>query len=261
MRFVPSETRSVASVSDGAFYEDRQSMSLKPYFSEDGIVIYHGDCREILPQLPKVDLVLTDPPYGIEDAPLPMQGRTGKRKGSVNTWHEESWWDKDIDPLWLTLCAEAAPTVAWFGHWRKRLEVESQMPMPLRAEIIWAKDCHTSPPCPLASRDERIWIFAENGVNGLYFETTVWDEPIIPTWEHKQHKNEKPHGLMLRLVRWFNAETILDPFMGSGTTLRAAKDLGRRAIGIEICEKYCEIAAKRLSQNVLYFGNEKTEVL
>jgi len=125
------------------------------------------------------------------------------------------------------------------------------MPLQLRAEIIWAKDCHTGPPCPLASRDERIWLFSESGLNGLRFETTVWDEPIIPTWANKAHKNEKPLNLMIRLVSWLNAETILDPFMGSGTTLRAAKDLGRRAIGIEIEEKYCEIAAKRLSQEVL----------
>ena len=236
---------------------------MQPYYEEDGITIYHGDCREVLPNM-KSDAIVTDPPYGIEDTPITSTngfgglrmakgGGSDTRKGRVNTWHPESWWDKDINPEWFELCAKAAPIIAWFGHWRKRGEVESQMPMPLRAEIVWAKDMHTGVPCPLAPRDERIWIFGEHGINGLRFETTVWDEPVIPNWEYKEHKNQKPIGLMIRLVSWLNGETILDPFMGSGTTLRAAKDLGRRAIGIEIEEKYCEIAAKRLAQKVMQF--------
>jgi site-specific DNA-methyltransferase (adenine-specific) len=225
---------------------------VKPYYEHAGITIYHGDCRDVLPQL-VAKAVVTDPPYGIADAPLPMQGRTGKRTGAVNTWHPASDWDSIIDPLWLTLCAKSAPIVAWFGHWRMRAEVENFSPFPIRAEIVWAKDCHTAPPCPVAPRDERIWIFSENGICGLRFETSVWDEPIIPTWEIKHHKNEKPLALMSRLVSWLNAESVIDPFMGSGTTLVAAKKLGRTAAGIDICEKYCEIAAKRLAQEVLTF--------
>ncbi len=130
------------------------------------------------------------------------------------------------------------------------------MLFPLRCELIWAKDCHVGPPCPAAMRDERIWIFSENGIVGRHFETTVWDEPIIPTWRHKFHKNEKPMQLMGRLIRWLSDpdQTILDPFCGSGTTLRAAKDLGRKSIGVEVEEKYCEIAAKRCAQEVLDFG-------
>lgn len=223
---------------------------MRPYYEDDACVIYHGDCREVLPGL-TADAVVTDPPYGISDAPMQGQGRTGKRVGQVNTWHPESDWDRAIDPEWCLLASAAAPVVAWFGHWRKRPEVESFMPHPIRAEIVWAKDCHVGPPCPVAMRDERIWIFSALGVVGRKFETSVWDVPIIPTWSHKAHKNEKPLPLMRRLLAWLPGDSIIDPFMGSGTTLRAAKDLNRKAIGIELDERYCEIAAKRMAQEVL----------
>jgi DNA modification methylase len=231
---------------------------MKPYYEHEGITIYHGDCRDVLPHL-KADLVVTDPPYGINDAPIQGQGRTGKRVGGVNVWHAPSEWDGFIDPMWPALAAGSAPLVAWFGHWRKREEVASSVPYSLRCELIWSKDCHVGPPCPAAMRDERIWIFSRDAVTPTRFETTVWDEPIIPTWAHREHKNEKPLALMKRLVSWLAGDLVLDPFMGSGTTLRAAKDLGRKAIGIEIEERYCEIAAKRLSQEVISFRSINEE--
>lgn len=224
---------------------------IKIYYQDDACTIYCGDCRAIMPCLGGADLIVTDPPYGISDAPIQGQERTGKRTGAVNDWHPESSWDASIDPNWCRLCCASSPVVAWFGHWRKRLEVEAAMTFPIRAEIIWAKDCHVGPPCPAAMRDERIWLFSERGIAPLRFETTVWEEAIIPTWQYRSHKNEKPLSLMKRIVAWLPGDTILDPFMGSGTTLRAAKDLGRKAIGIEIEERYCEIAAKRLAQEVM----------
>lgn len=144
-----------------------------------------------------------------------------------------------------------APVPPW-----KRGEVEAAMPHPLRAEIVWAKDCHVGPPCPAAMRDERIWLFSRDGFKGNHFETTVWDEPIIPTWEHKRHKNEKPLGLMRRLIRFAckPGDVICDPFMGSGTTLRAAADLGHPCIGIDVNETYCKATVDRLRQRTLFAG-------
>ncbi len=227
---------------------------MEPYYSDESVTLYHGDCRKVLPTL-TADAVITDPPYGISDAPITTQGRTGKRTGAVNTWHAESTWDRALDPEWMRLCGQAAPVVAWFGQWRKREQVAAAMPHPLRAEIVWAKDCHVGPPAPVAARDERIWLFAAAGIKGRTFETSVWDVPIIPTWAMRDHKNEKPLPLMRRLVRFLTdaGQVILDPFAGSGSTLRAAKDEGRRAIGVEIDERYCEIAARRLDQGVLDF--------
>ena len=125
------------------------------------------------------------------------------------------------------------------------------MSHPLRDEIVWSKDVHCGPPCPLARRDERVWLFASAGIKGERFETSVWHEPVIPTWSHKHHKNQKPLKLMTRLLAWLPGKSLCDPFMGSGTTLVAAKELGLRAVGIDINERYCEIAAKRLAQDML----------
>jgi hypothetical protein len=225
---------------------------MKPYYSDEWATIYHSRMEDVLPL--SVAVVATDPPFGISDAPIQGQGRTCKRVGGVNVWHPPSEWDASLDPEWGRLVCESAPVVAWFGQWRKRPEVEAMMPHPIRAEIVWAKDCHVGPPCPLAMRDERIWLFARTGIEGRRFETTVWDEPIIPTWGRKWHKNEKPVNLMQRLLAWLPEGDVLDPFMGSGTTLVAAKNLGRKAIGVEADERHCEAAATRLSQGVLDLG-------
>lgn len=226
---------------------------MRPYYEHAGITILHGDALDVMADI-HADFVVTDAPFGIADAAIQGQGRTGKRTGGVNVWHAESDWDKALDPAWSTLACAIAPTVAWFGHWRKRGEVEASMPHPLRCEIVWAKDTHCGPPCPAAMRDERIWVFAAAGLRPRRFETTVWDEPVIPTWGKKLHKNEKPLRLMTRLVSWLAAsgQVIADPFMGSGTTLVAAKELGVRAIGCDISEAHCETAAKRLSQEMLF---------
>src|SRR3972149_7654219 len=228
---------------------------MTPYYEQDGITIYHGDCREVMPGL-RADVVVTDPPYGISDEPLTYvdrpDGTRGPRGGQVNTWHPISYWDRDLDTERLLAAALISNVIALFGHWRKRSAFEAAWMGQPRAEIIWAKDTHVGPPCPLAMRDERIWVFSRNGLVPSCFETSVWDEPIIPTWAHRHHKNEKPLALMRRLIRWLCDGLVLDPFMGSGTTLVAAKLEGRRAIGIEIEERYCEIAANRLAQGVLF---------
>lgn len=208
--------------------------------------LWLGDCLEILPTLSGVDAVVTDPPYGIGDAAFQMGQRSGKRSGGDNDWHAESWWDAELDPAWCSAVCEAAPIVAWFGHWRKRGEVEAAMKWPLRSEIVWAKDCHVGPPCPVAMRDERIWLFARDGIKGATFETSVWDEPIIPTWRHKEHKNEKPIGLMARLIAFLGVETIADPFMGSGTTGVACVRHGCRFIGIEREPAHFVTAVRRI---------------
>ena len=204
-----------------------------------------GDCIKVMPELGQFDAVVTDAPFGISDAPIQGQGRTGKRKGAVAEWFKPSDWDKSLDPAFGVVC-DVAQVVVWFGQWRKREEVAGFMRWPLRTEIVWAKDCHVGPPSPVAARDERIWVFAETGVKGATFETSVWDHPIIPTWAHKHHKNEKPVTLMCRLIEWTGANTILDPFMGSGTTLVACQKLGRAGTGIELDPEYFEIACKRV---------------
>lgn len=212
-----------------------------------------GDCLEVMKDIPDgaVDAVITDPPYGISNKPIQTQGRTGKRTGAVNTWHPETNWDESIDPKWCVESARVSDTVLWFGHWRKREEVESYFPIRLLTEIIWAKDCHTSPPNPVARQDERLWLFARDGFKPARFDTSVWREAIIPTFRRKAHMNEKPLHLMTRCVALILGDIILDPFAGSGTTLVAARQLGRKYIGIEINPDYCKIAEERLRQEEL----------
>jgi len=214
-----------------------------------GATLYLGDCLEVLPSLDCVDAVVTDPPYGIADSAIQGQGRTGKRVGAVNTWHAASWWDKEINPEWCKAVCGVAPLVAWFGQWRKREQIEAAMPFPLRAEIVWAKDCHAGPPCPVAPRDERIWVFSEKGIKGATFETSVWDQAVIPTWSQKEHKNEKPVALMRRLIAWTGAKSILDPFMGSGTTGVACMNMGLPFVGVEIDAAHFARACRRIEDS------------
>ena len=199
---------------------------MTPYFTKDGCTIYHGDCREILPTLEPVDLVLTDPPYG-----LMWQGGTW---GSHPKYKDAARWDHRIsDDLMRSVIASGENAIVWGGNhyslgpcrgmfaWFKT----NAVPTMAAFEMAWTS----------FDRPSRAWIHSNNVNNG------------------NLHPTQKPVDLM----RWClssqpDASTILDPFMGSGTTLVAARDLGRKCIGIEIEERYCEIAAKRLAQGVLF---------
>ena len=212
--------------------------------------LVNADCLEVLPRLPAgcVDAVVTDPPYGIGDKPQRREVANGKRVGKRNDWFEDSSWDMEINPLW---CKAVSPwPCAWFGQWRQRELVAEAFDSALRCEIVWVKDCHVGPPCPAAMRDERIWWFSHAALQTTRFETTVWDEPIIPTWEHRHHRNQKPESLMVRTVTWIEANAILDPFAGSFTTLVACVRTGRCGIGIEIDPGYYATGVKRVQDEL-----------
>jgi DNA modification methylase len=203
---------------------------MKPYYEEKGIVIYHGDCREILPSLPKVDLVLTDPPYGIGFAAQPTKWQRRRGEESVG------WDDVTVDDVVLILPLLAPNVVIWGGNY---------YPLPVtRGWLSWFKP--DAPPS--MGQFELAWTNQDQISKQITWTISATNG------ERVRHPTQKP----LAVMRWAMTqmplgETILDPFMGSGTTLRAAKDLGRKAIGIEIEEKYCEIAANRLRQEVLEF--------
>lgn len=210
---------------------------MRPYYQEAGITIYHGDCREILPRLPKVDLVLTDPPYGI----LSESGSAATRRSGGNVDSGKMAWDIAPDVDFMQLLLSAGASQAFWGG--------CHLPLPPTfGYLIWDKQ-----------------------IDGLNFGECefCWTSgkfaPRIHRWRAvgvdggKQHPTQKPISLMKWCLGFFpGAYLITDPFMGSGTTLRAAKDLGRRAIGIEIEERYCEIAANRLRQGVLVFDQPQT---
>jgi site-specific DNA-methyltransferase (adenine-specific) len=219
---------------------------VKPYYDHGGITIYHADCRSLLTDL-SYDVLITDPPYGVSlgkhaGADKCRAGFLVKRGGYDDTPQHFS----DVVVPSLTTAISAAkramvflvPPSAW------------QLPPPDAIGGVFIAGA--------VGRNRWGW---SNLIHCLLYGTAPGlEKGAKPTAINKTataevtgHPTTKP----LPWMRWAvglgsaDGETIIDPFMGSGTTLRAAKDLGRRAIGIEIDERYCEIAAKRLSQDVL----------
>lgn len=206
---------------------------MKPYYQDSACTIYHGDCREILPQFPKVDLVLTDPPYGI----LADTGSAATRRSGGNKSDGKIEWDiaPTKDEL-LALIELSSQQMFWGGL---------HLPLPPTfGYLVWDK-----------AIDGLNFGEAEVCWTSMVFAPRMYRFRAVKVDGGKLHPTQKPCDLMRWCIGFAdNPKTILDPFMGSGTTLRAAKDLGRKAIGIEIEERYCEIAAKRLEQEVLALG-------
>lgn len=220
---------------------------MKPYYEHAGITIYHGDCRDILPTLPKVDLVLTDPPYGINH-PCNYKSR-GRAKLHSCTDYPDVYEDNiPFDPAYII--ALGVPTLLWGAdHYANKLPISTGW-------IVWDKE---RPDSLDQSTCELAWT---NFVKGTRRFRYLWHGMMRRGDDKLVHPTQKPVALMVWTLslKWTPSGTILDPFMGSGTTLVAAKQLGRSAIGIEIEEKYCEIAAKRLSQEVLPLVAEAKEI-
>lgn len=213
---------------------------MTPYYEQDGIVIYHGDCREILPTLPKVDAVVTDPPYGIGEA----AGRNKSRGklAEARDYGNASWDACTAQDVADTVVGWGIPVV-WFGGNYYSLP-------PSGGWLVWHKD--TKPRTSDFSACELAWTNVGGAVKYKQFLWAgMWRGRYAGEKEQRWHPTQKPVDVMKWAIEHVGVSLILDPFMGSGTTLRAAKDLGRKAIGIEIEEEYCEIAAKRMAQGVL----------
>ena len=199
---------------------------IKPYYEENGIVIYCGDCREILPELETVDLVLTDPPYGVNK----------KYSSYADT---ESSLEFLIQPL-MMIQAPKLITCGIGNIWK--------YPKADWVLCWWKPNAMTRAAVANANVWEPILVYGCKGFGVDGITVTISPQPF-------NHPCPKPIKLFTWLISKTDAYKILDPFMGSGTTLVAAKQLGRKAIGMEIEEKYCEIAVKRLAQGVLDFAS------
>lgn len=202
----------------------------KPYYQDSSTAIYCADNRNILPLIPdkSIDLLLTDPPYGLN---VLMSGGTWGIKFKHGDMKD---WDYVVDQCVINSSMSKA-----------------------RHSIIWGGNNYLMPP----SRCWLAWDKLQKLDTLADFELawTDFDKPC-KSWTEKRnhaeggnlHPTQKPISLMeWCLLQSGDIQTILDPFLGSGTTAVAAKKLGRKCIGIEIEEKYCEIAAKRLSQSVM----------
>lgn len=219
---------------------------MTPYYAKDGIEIYHGDCREVLPTLGTVDLVLTDPPYGIgldtdnsrfSGGTAGNMAKKGNGIGSAKGAPIAND-DSPFDPSFLAEIGKHQIVWGWNNYPDK---------LPRGACLVWLKR-YDEAFGSFLSDAETAWMSKGHGV---YCKRDLSNNAIA---NQRVHPTQKPLTLMLWCLSFFpDAEMILDPFMGSGTTLRAAKDMGLKAIGIEIEERYCEIAARRLEQGVLNF--------
>ena len=200
---------------------------MTPYYEHAGITIYHGDCREILPQLPKFDLLLTDPPYGIDACNMTLG--TGRKRFIRGDWDLAA---PDIRSL--LGCADRC--CIWGGNYFANV-----LP-PNNHWLVWHKinDGLSFSECELA------WTNYGKNVRHLSHH---WSGEI------KMHPTQKPLSVMKWALSFCpEARSVVDPYCGAGTSLVAAKDAGAVAIGIELEERYCEIAAKRLSQEVMAFA-------
>jgi len=247
----------------------------KPYFYDDDVVIYHGDCRDILPNLPKVDLVLTDPPYGID---YKGWDKFDDFQEFTNTWVDKcfsilndtgsfysfmGWSNVSEFKLLLDKFGRIRNWITWH---RTKGRGSKQNYKSMKEEILYYTKTNTFTWNEQKMLKYHIFPYVKNGQPRGWFTNedgikcrwtglgNVWFY-TVPFWkmpEYTGHPSQKPIMMFERIILSSSNErdTILDPFLGSGTTAYCAKKLNRKCIGIEIEEKYCEIAAKRCSQQV-----------
>jgi len=244
---------------------------MRSYYQDEWVTIHHGDCREILPQLPdkSVDLVLTDPPY-FNQPSVPINTRPNKTKLDLRAGEWDNFLsDEDylgfiydaIDKFMRCLKDNASiylftndRYLSYIRHYLKRIGLQ------YASTICW----HKTNPAPrfirkamfissveficFAYKGKPIFNFQDFSQMHNFIETR-----LVQGKERLPHTTQKPVSLIshLILVSSDNDSLILDPFLGSGTTAYCAKKLNRKCIGIEIEERYAEIAAKRCSQMVL----------
>jgi site-specific DNA-methyltransferase (adenine-specific) len=263
---------------------------IKPFHQEEAGIIYCGRQEDVLVKLPKTGLMITSPPYnmGVSSGGgfskfkqnhghydpaggYRKRGDHGKWSGGklangyedhgdVMPWPEyEAWQRQFLTDCWERLTETGA---IYYNHKPRPQKSEVWLPtalnpgLPLRQIIIWARagginfaPTHYVPTC------EWLLLFAKTGFRlrdkGASGAGDVW---YIPQESNLDHPAPFPVKLPKTIIETTGAEIIYDPFMGIGSTAVAAKELGRKFIGIEISEKYCAIAVKRLRQNILNFG-------
>lgn len=218
----------------------------EPYYQDEFVTLYHGDCLEITDWL-DADVLVTDPPYGIKWKGITTGVNKGFDKFKNGIANDNSIEVRDeVLRRW-----EEKPAIV-FGSWRVN------RPSNTKHRLIWHKAGQPPGPlnAPFMSQDEEIYILGKG-----FRSSSPPMRSVIRTEEHRPsavssigHPTPKPVGLMEMLIDRCPEGTIADPFAGSGATLLAARNLNRKVIGVELEEQYCELIAKRLSQQTFDFG-------
>ena len=224
------------------------------YYQDEHVTLYHGDCLTEHREWLDADVLVTDPPYGIgytsnhskrkKGTPIAGDKTTGARDAALSAWGEER------------------PGLA-FGRW------DQPRPPGTKARLIWDKNLIGTGDItsPWGTSDEEIYMLgkwpkvkpggrAREGGKPARSTSVLRFQGLAPgSADRPDHPTPKPVPLMTELVSKCPPGVVADPFAGSGATLIAARNLGRKAIGVELEEKYCEIIAKRLDQQVIDFGS------
>jgi hypothetical protein len=224
---------------------------MTPYYEADGITLWHGDCREVTAWL-EADVLVCDPPYGVAY----VQGGPRSNVDGVRSVTPTARVIGDATPE-----ARDAALALWgdrpalvFGSWRVA------RPPNTRQRLVWFKR-NTNPglgtATPWSGADEEVYVLGEGWQGAREVNVLITDEARASAGGLAAivgHPTPKPVGLMERLVAKCPPGVIADPFAGSGATLLAARSQGRRAVGVEIDERYCELIATRLAQGDLFGG-------
>jgi site-specific DNA-methyltransferase (adenine-specific) len=237
---------------------------LSPYYADESVTLYHGDCLEVLADMAErsVDCVITDPPYTERTHKNATTNKIGEHDHPLREGGNRSFAAIGDAELKETLSFLGRLTRRWLVStldYRHAIDFDNNPPAGLRVLRIgvWVK----TNPTPQISGDrpaqgwESIAYMHRNDLRPAWNAGGRHGNFVSPIPRPEGHPTAKPIGMVRDWVRWFTepADLVLDPFVGSGTTLRAAKDEGRRAVGVELDERYCEIAARRMSQDVLDF--------
>lgn len=236
---------------------------MSPYYEDDLVTLYHGDCRDLLASLDQrsVDCVITDPPYSERTHKNATSNKSGERDHALSGERGfSSWTEGDLRDLLASLGRATRRWVVATLDYHHAVRFDEAPPDGLRVLRlgVWVK----TNPTPQISGDRPAQGWESIAYMHRADERPTWNGGgrhgnfVSPIALPEGHPTAKPLPMVAEWVRLFTkpGDLVLDPFVGSGTTLRAAKDEGRRAIGIELDERYCEIAAKRLAQDTLFGG-------
>jgi len=218
---------------------------VKIYYEDEQVILYHGDAREIQ-EWTVADVLVTDPPYGLDSGLSRSSGRPGKRYTPV---FEAPQWDTDLSARDKIMTMWGDKPYAVFGS-PKRLDAA----LPCReVPLVWDKANvgMGDTTFPWGPGYELVYVNGD-GWTGTRESAIirVQHSAILP--KREGHPTPKPIPLMEQIIRKAPPGIIADPFSGTGSTLVAARNLGRVAIGVEVEERYCLLAARRLSQMVLF---------
>lgn len=240
---------------------------IKPYYEEENIKIYNGDCLEVMKKIVNVDYVITSPPYNIGFSIHKQKNMYKYYKDSMSSEKYFEWMVQCIDKLLTKNKQQIFFNIQYVsGNKEALFRLIGKYKDKIKDILIWNK----TNPQPAINRGvlthsyEFVIVFSHNnnrkynidfGRKGEY-RTSFFMKSNIGNkiqFNNEKHFAIMPIQLANKIIDTFTnkGDTILDPFLGSGTTARACKDLGRKCIGIEISESYCQIAVKRLGQEVL----------